>query len=133
MSGSKSAGALRRQGRCDRLSGLCLQGRARGSDEGFDGDPLGTLLASLCASNPVPLHAGGPQVGCTSGTGLLLPQKVRCVLLRAPLLAQGSVECAHGCLAIPCYMYQMSGQCFPVSCCPLQVVSKGHADITQMD
>ena len=39
-----------------------LQGKARGTDEGFDGDPLGLLLASLSASNPAPLHAGGPQV-----------------------------------------------------------------------
>ena len=41
---------------------MCLQGKARGSDEGFDGDPLGTLLASLSASNPLASHAGGPQV-----------------------------------------------------------------------
>jgi len=31
-------------------------------DEGYDGDPLGSLLASLSASYPMPAHAGAPQV-----------------------------------------------------------------------
>lgn len=49
-----------RQG--DKVCYAAQQGKGRGLEE-YDGDPLGTLLASLSASHPMPAHTGGSQVG----------------------------------------------------------------------